>query len=113
MPGRLVVTGRAVRREPGVHVVRVRGRVVVGEVTGITVGRCSSEPIAVALQTVHVRVRAGERERRGVMIEGGVVLGTLIAAHRAVRGEPGSHMVRISCLIAFGGGDGTLSGVTR
>ena len=95
LPCTLIVAGRTVRREARTGMVRIRGRVEVRQVARITVRRRTRIPVAVALQAVHDRVRALQRERRRVVIERGVVPGTLIVAHRAVRREPGSHMVRI------------------
>jgi hypothetical protein len=61
-PGSFIVAERAVRREAGRDVVRVRRSVVVAQVTALAGVRRVRVPVRVALVAVHVRVRAVQRE---------------------------------------------------
>ena len=95
LPSRLGMTGRAVRREARSHVIRIRGPVVIGHMTSIAVRWRACIPVGMALDAVHVGVRALERKARAVMVEGAGLPRCFIMALSTIHREAGRHVVRI------------------
>ncbi len=98
LPGRrlIPVAGHAVRREPGFHVIRIRGCVEVFAMAADAVrGQALVDAVRVAVGTGGRLVAALEGEAR--VIELGSLPGRRLipVAGHAVRREPGFHVVRI------------------
>ena len=81
--------------ESGLGVVRRCGGRIVRHVARVAVGRGAGEAVGMALHAVHRGMLARQRERRGVVVEGGRVPVPLIVAQRTVRGKARRHVVRI------------------
>ena len=52
--------------------VGVGSGIVIRNMARVAIGRCAREPVRMALHAVHANVLAGQRERRRIVIEGGV-----------------------------------------
>ena len=97
-PRRRAVALLAGLRESGTDVVGIRGALEVLQVTAHAGRVCAGEVVVsihVALRALHAGVRAGQREPRGRVIEGGAgPRGRAVALLASLR-EAGLHMVRI------------------
>jgi len=97
------VAQRAVGREATGHVRRVSGAGKVGLVASIAVGRqCQVIVIHVALRARHGDVCAGQRERRGVVIERGTCPVGGAVAHGTRSGQTRGRVRRIVGSVVIG-----------
>lgn len=96
-PSRRRVTDRTIRREPCALMIRVARPVVVLQMTGSTVGRCSGVlPADVTAQACDCGMLAAQRIIRVLrMIETCVCPVRSGVADAAIRGPSESHVVRI------------------
>ena len=94
-PSSRTVTLSTIRREARLGMIGCCGRRVIRHVAGVTVRWRAREPVGMALHAVHRGVLTRERERCGIVVEGGRVPVAFIMTQRAVSGEARRHVVRI------------------
>ncbi len=94
LPCKRIVALSTIRREPGLHVIRVTRPLVVIEVATRTVGRKRTQPALVACRTIDLAVAPLQREGRGV-IEGHTLPRRGIVALHTVRREARLHVIGV------------------
>lgn len=101
-PSGLIMTGCTIGTEARCHVVRIGGRIVIVHVASAAGRRGASVSVRMTLDACGGLVRTVQRERRVVVIERGIAPSRFIVAHRAIRAESRSRVVRFRGGVVIG-----------
>ncbi len=100
LPAGRRMTQRAVLRETGARMVRVRRLIVVREMAGVAGCRSAGIPVVdVALETIHLHVRAGKWEGGLTVVESRSLPAGSSVAERAILREAGRGVIGVCRLV--------------